>query len=166
MPNARSLAFVGCRLLSLYILYRAIQNLGLVASSLYLYPALKADSAPSFLEPAIATLLIDIVVFLGLWFGAGRIADKVAGPAAEAEDREGFSRRELLATAVAAAGILVLVTAIPGLVGHIVVFVLWKQHNIAELVQLIALVVMGLLCLAGPRDIADLVMKARRWGPD
>lgn len=161
MPGKGTFAFIGCRLLALYVIYLGAQKLGFAV--LHIRNAIKVGAPLSLMEPAILGLAIDLCAILFFWFGAGWISSKVS-VAAGAEDPSSASRQELIATAIAIAGAILLITSIPGIVGFVAGFAFWGNQNFYHLSGLIPLIVTGVICLVGPDYFSGLIMKLRRWG--
>ena len=164
MANARDIAFVGCRLFALYILYQAIHRIGF--SALYLDKAIKSGLGPSLAEPTVLALVIDIALFIFLWFTAGRIAAGVSGGLEDPSREKLLSRKELLTTAVAICGVFVLVIAVPRAATVLATFLFTGRAETFQLLHIIPLLVMGLACIFGAGYFASLVIKARRWEVD
>ena len=164
MVNSRDMAFVGCRLFALYVLYQAIHRIGF--SAIYLDKAIKTGLGLSLSEPTILALIIDIALFIFLWFSAGRIAAGVSGGQEDPSRETSLTRKELLATAVAICGVFVLVIAVPRTAGVLATFLFTGRAETFQLFQIIPLLVVGLACIFGAGYFASLVLKARRWGSD
>ena len=164
MANAKDMAFVGCRLFALYVLYQAIHRIGFSAA--YLDKAIKTGLGLNLAEPTILALIIDIVLFLFLWFGAMRIARGVSSGLDDTREGNSLSRKELLATAVAICGVFVLVIAVPSAAGVLTTFLFTGRAESFQLLHIIPLLMMGLACIFGASFFASLVMKARSWGVD
>ncbi|MCF3630280.1 hypothetical protein RJ527_03420 [Thalassospiraceae bacterium LMO-SO8] len=164
MASAKDMAFIGCRLFALYVLYQAIHRIGF--SALYLDKAIKTDLGLNLAEPTILALIIDIALFILLWFAAGRIAAGVSGGQEDSSGEASLSRKELLATAVAICGVFVLVIAVPRAAGVLATFLFTGRAETFHLFHIIPLLGMGLICIFGASYFAGLVIKARRWGLD
>lgn len=161
MPSSRDLAFVGCRLLSLYVLYQAVLKSGFVYLSLVqLYSSNRFGIS---LDAAFVTVFLEVLVFLFFWFGAGWISRRAVEDDKELVKREEFSPRNVLAIAVAISGIFAIVLTIPTLIRMATIFAIQDVRTLELLISPVATLIVGLLCIVGSKSIADFVVRLRRW---
>ncbi|WP_299624217.1 hypothetical protein [Pelagibius sp.] len=165
MIGARDLAFVGCRLLSLYVLWVTLTYL---AHSILLVFGVMAWS--SYASSSLMLLVTHLAVFVALWFGAGRIAGMVASEtAATSEDHAGeWSRQAALSLAVVVLGLWVLIQQLPIFVSFLLQFIGEERRfalntDLDRLVWVILTTGLGVLCVFGSRAIAQFIGRLRRW---
>ena len=167
MPSAREFAFIGCRLLSLLILYFAVQQFELILLSLI--KVLGADASKRslfFFEIAffpVLSVISDVVVILCLWCGAGWISGRLVKGLENAAKPEIWSREITLSLAVAALGLFILVTTIPEILRSIYVYTVHNQSTDESLIAASLAIAVAVICILGPRSIAGFVAKLRRW---
>ncbi|WP_420345317.1 hypothetical protein [Pelagibius sp.] len=166
MISARDLAFVGCRLLALYALYAALLTFAHTLT-------VAMSGFDQFVLSFGTSLTVNLVVFLALWFGAGRIAERVApGRAPPREEAAPFwTRQHVLTLALVVLGAWVLIHHLPTLLGQLsLLFEDGGGGAIRDRTGLLSSILtsvlasgFGLLCLFGARGIADVIVKLRRW---
>lgn len=175
----RDLAFVGSRLLALFVLATSLQSI--VLNTWFLLQGFHSQDHwsvqdkivewSSYVVPMAA--LLALVAFL--WLRAGWIAEKVAGHARALPSPpipEGWSPQRVLSVAVVILGVWILFGAIPALVSYL----LWFVHTASghggaselafgqtsRLVSTLLSAGLGLLCIFGAQRIAEFIGAVRR----
>ena len=176
MPSARDIAFIGCRLLALYVLYGIL--LTGAHSVFFLLRALGAaeENNASLLDYAGANVMslgANLAVFFLLWFGAGWIAGKVATGTSEPSEEVpvGWSRQKALSLAIVALGLWVLIHHLPVLISYAPLMFIEDTDPAAarfhiqpaSIISAVLTTILGVLCVLGPRGIAEGIAKLRRW---
>lgn len=161
MPNAAQLAFLGCRLLSLYVLYQAVLSSGFAV--VHLVQLLKSGESLNRTDPFWLVLVLQVLVFLVLWFGAKRISGMAADAGPGGSDLEAFSRSNIVSLAVVCSGVFILVLTIPRLIVVVSLSILQGTPDISLMISNALSLVMGIVCITGPKTLANLVVRARRW---
>ena len=168
MISARDLAFVGCRLLALYVLWFILTY---VAQSIpFVFQGLPWSA---YASANLIALVANLAVFVALWFGAGRIAGMVATGTAEphADQAQNWSRQSALSLVVIALGLWVLIHHLPDLIGYVPLIFpdpadeIWPDVAVhpPTIISAVLTSVFGLLCILGPRGIANFIGRLRRW---
>lgn len=165
MPSARDLAFVGCRLLALYVLWFFLTYVGQ-----FIPFVLQVSAWSSFADANLMLLVTNLAVFVALWFGADRIAGMVAEGTAEphANQAQGWSRQAALSLVVVVLGLWILIEHIPILVSFLLQLVGEERRfeanlDLGRLISAILTTSLGVLCIFGARAIAEFIGRLRRW---
>ena len=169
MPNMRGFAFLGCRLLSLLLLYWALQTTRVSVSAVLQFLnaelSLGSDTTVHIVFWPLFFTALELALVLVLWFGAERISAHLtqdAPPAAEGED---WSRSGVLSMAVAVIGLFFLVSLVPQVAQSFYLIAFQGLTDSASVIPFLAHVVLtlgvGLGCLLGRHGIADFIVKAR-----
>ena len=183
MIGARDLAFVGCRLLSLYVLYGVVQSLAfgsyfVLNQSLFsqgFSMAAEPNSPEKLLElgTTFVPLLTGLAAFAVLWFGARWIAEKVAGITTEnapASERT-WSPETALSLAVIGLGLGLLVFTIPHIAGLLTTLLQTDPSDprpalytyLYNLVSVVMRCAVGVGLILGSGVIAGAIGRLRRW---
>ncbi len=168
MPNARTLAFIGCRLLSLFIVFQILQK----SDWIFLLGSMRAGG-PSFSDIATALGALAVgygVPFLILWFGAGWFSKRIAGGHTQETTQEPLSQRDLLSLGIALVGLFVFLIVIPRAMNSIHYYFFVNRDNYGDLLggygalfATLLSIVMAAWCVVGSRSVAALISKLRRW---
>ena len=161
MPSTRNLAFVGCRLLSLYVLYQGMLKLGFVV--IFLAQLIETNRPISLVQSSVIIFVIEIMIFLLFWTGADRISRWAVNHEQDVDDLAEVSRSDILSVAVVISGIFILVFTTPQIVSLIISYPFQGNQNLTFLISPVMSFVMGIVCLAGRKTLVDLVVRARRW---
>ncbi|MEQ8355451.1 MAG: hypothetical protein RH942_07935 [Kiloniellaceae bacterium] len=173
MPSARDIAFIGCRLLALYALYAVLLTFAHTVLTLAQTLTVATSGFGQFVLSYGTSLAVNLVVFLALWFGADRIAQRVApeGAPPREETATVWTRQHVLTLALVVLGVWVLIHYLPTLLGHL--YLLFADDSggvVRDRAGLLSSILtatlasgFGLLCLFGPRGIAGVIVKLRRW---
>ena len=171
--SPRDLAFVGCRLLALYVLFSFVLSISFntrfILQSVGMSDWISEDGLVAFAFYAIP-LTIGLSMFAILWWGARWIAGRmVADMGASSEPAfESWSRETALSLAVTALGLWILIEHLPGLVAYPLYLILSMDTAISQatyihrLVAGLVTVGFGLACVLGSRRIAGTVSRLRR----
>ena len=170
MLSPRDAAFIGCRLLALFLVFQiddwipAAQSLVLRALALIEGAAATPVSGNLATFAAIALqLLLQLAPALVLWFGATWFSRRIY-PTAVSEAVEGYwDRKAVLSVAVTAFGLFVLILSLPGLLN-----LFWVTHGLSPITSIFNFdalfsVIFGIVCIVGSDSIAQFVVKLRRW---
>jgi hypothetical protein len=167
MPSARDIAFIGCRLLALFALYRAVLS---VEHSILAFLQIQAASeaagmvrvfASSLYSAPVISLLTHVAVFLVLWVGAGWIAGRVSAGAPEGQ--EPWTRRSALSVAVVALGLAVLVLSVHRVIDLLQWLLIRGMLEAAGAITTVLLIGLGIAFILGAGAITDFIAKLRRW---
>lgn len=176
MIGARDLAFVGCRLLSLYVLWFTLAYLA--QSVFFVLDALVSPGQvrlglSSHASANLTFVVTNLAVFVALWFGAARIAGMVAAGTADmpAGQAAGWSRQKVLSLAVVALGLWVLIHELPVLLSYAPLMIpdpsdeFWPDVTVhpSMIVSAVLTSTFGLLCILGTRGIVTFIARLRRW---
>ena len=176
--SPRDLAFVGCRLLALYVLASSLQAIAI--NTWLLLQSFRNQQQWGLQEKLVewgvysvpmAALLILVVI---LWRRADWIADKATARITEAQSPASarWSPQIALSVAVVALGVWLLVDRVPVLVRF--VYLLFGHDaeaadrfwvDIPFLVSTLFAIVLGLLCVFGAQTISGVVARIRHWSP-
>jgi len=171
MPSARDIAFVGCRLLALYIAYGAVQsfvfNIYFILNGIIFSRGFSAFADPSRSEKLFeigtnfVPLLTGFAMFAVFWFGAGWIAGKIAAgtPAAEGA----WSPRTVLSVGVIVLGLSLLIWTIPHLASFLYNLVVEGSVAGHFLTSFLVMGSLGVGLILGSQRIADFIGRLRRW---
>jgi hypothetical protein len=173
MSSARDIAFVGCRLLALYFLYFALTSLPhsfwAVSSA---FDARGAQAEAFFYEAALwlsfASPILNLVMVLVLWFGAGWLSKEVAEGAPEATST--WSPQSLLSVGVVLLGLVLVSFALPQIVWHLLYLADDAEREnvfrIFELASAILRFVIGIGLILGADYLAKTITYLRRWSAE
>ncbi|MGD1877913.1 MAG: hypothetical protein ACFB13_10465 [Kiloniellaceae bacterium] len=173
MPSVKDIAFVGCRLLALFLLFNAVLGIAFNTRFFFMNQGMShwslSDRVMEFGFYAIPLAFL-IAMFAFLWWGAGWIAGKATAdmPAASASTAESWSRHSLLSLVVTAAGLWALIQHLPVAVSYFMFFV-WADSRGRDSTGLIAellIIGLGLVCVLGPGRIAGTIVRLRRWSAE
>jgi len=170
--SPRDLAFVGCRLLAVYVLFSSVLSISFntrfILQSAGMSGWSLADRIAEFAFYAIPLAFLLAITGI-LWWGAGWVAAKAVagldpslGPASE-----GWSHETALSLAVVAFGLWVLIEHLPSLVAYPVYFTLrgatdgFRAESIHSLVAELVTIALALVCVLGSRRIAGTVAQLR-----
>ena len=168
--SPRNLAFVGCRLLAIYVLLMVIQaqttNLFFYLQSLNISESWGLVRTNEFeFDPYFQSALLNLAIALILWFRADWFAAKVAHGTPEPQEEKPvtWTPQNALSVVVIATGLWVLILLVPRLA-----YVLQQllEHGRVDLISFIyvALAVgVGVICIFSPRGIGEVIARARRW---
>ena len=176
MPSARDIAFIGCRLLALFVLVSSLQAITL--NSWLLLQSFRSQQEWSLQDKLVewgaytvpmAVLLVLVAI---LWARADWIAAKVTTGVTEAQpaDAGGWSRQVALSVAVVAIGLWLVVDRLPFLVQYL--FLLLGRDTGAEgpvwmdfpnLAATLFAIVLGLFCVSCASPISGYLARLRRW---
>jgi len=166
--SPRDLAFVGCRLLALYVFLTVVQ--AQISNVFFYLQALNATEATGIVHNNEYDLYFgSAFLYLGicfvLWFKAGWLAGKIAAGAKEPQGEVPvvWSRQSALAIVVIAAGLWVLILLVPNLT-----YVLSQlfQRGFVDFISVayvVLAIVVGLVCVFTPQGIAGFIDRTRRW---
>lgn len=170
--SPKNLAFVGCRLLAVYVLFSSVLSISFNTRFMLQSAGISGwslgDRIAEFAFYAIPLAFL-LAIFAILWWGAGWLAAKaVADLDAPLEPApEGWSRETALSLAVAAFGLWVLIEHLPSLVAYPIYFSLSsatagsQAENIRGLITELVTIGLGLACVLGSRRIAGTVAQLR-----
>ena len=173
MPSARDIAFIGCRLLALYLLFSSMLGIAFSTRFFFMNQGMSSWSlGDRVMESAFyaVPLACLIALFAVLWWGAGWSAAKATAdmPAASVSSAESWSRHTVLAMMVTAVGLWALVGHLPIVVSYSMIFA-WIDSPARDSTGFIAellIVGLGLVCVLGPGRIAGTIGRLRRWSAE
>jgi sterol desaturase/sphingolipid hydroxylase (fatty acid hydroxylase superfamily) len=163
--SPRDLAFVGCRLLALFVFVGVVQNIAFGVR--FLFQALirgpDETRAQQLTEVSLqhASAVTGVVLAAVLWFGAHWISGKIAEGAPQATGQ--WSPRIVLSVAIIFFGLYLLFWTLPHisyLLQNLVV------HDAFSLESLLSILLQGAIavgCILGSQRIADFIAKLRHW---
>lgn len=183
MIGARDLAFVGCRLLSLYVLYGVVQSLAFgsyfVLNRSFFSQGFSMSAEPNGPERLLelgttfVPLLTGLAAFAVLWFGAGWVAEKIAGRTTENTPvaEQIWSPETVLSLAVIGLGLVLLVFTIPHLAGLFTTLLQADPSDprpalytyLYNLVSVVVRCAVGVGLILGSGIIAGAIGRLRRW---
>lgn len=170
MLSARDLAFVGCRLLSLYVLYGVVVMVMFNAADLLQLLASPQEigwQPNTYVLRTAALLFANLVVFLVLWFASGWVAAKVAADTAQVTEGEatGWSRGTILSLGIIVLGLWILAHHLPTLLSYIPLVLQSDTDSIGSryLVAALLATALGVYFVLGSRGIAEFIGRLRRW---
>ena len=161
-------AFVGCRLLAIYVLLSVVQaqisNLFFYLQSLDISEHLRVVQNFDF-DPFFQSALLNLGIFFVLWFRAGWFAEKVAAgtPETKADEPATWSRQSAISIVVIASGLWILVLVIPSLTFVLQHFLQRGLVDFISLSYIAAAIAVALTCIFSPWGIANIIAKQRRW---
>ena len=157
MVTARSVAYIGCRLLALAILAKILQPVCI--GTLQIIVNLGGSYPVSSQIGNILTLISgDLLTLAIIWISAGWIADQAANLEAEPNSAERWSRQDALAIGVVVAGLVAIVISLPD-VAQAIASLRTNRHFFGSAITLF----IGFLLVLGPQNFARLLMKFGRW---
>jgi hypothetical protein len=178
--SPRSLAFVGCRLLALFVLVSSLQ--AIVFNTWFLLQSFRSQeqwsSQDKVLEGAIYSVpIVALLIMVAiLWWRADWIAGRVVTRPAEAAVKigGGWSPQDALSVAVIALGLWVLIDHLPALVSYLFLLIndihpegaeafTFALVNVQGLVSTLFTTGLGLLCIFGSQTVAEFIGRLRRW---
>jgi hypothetical protein len=167
--SPRDLAFVGCRLLALYILFGAVQSLAyniyFIVGGLYFLQGQYSSEARTdkFIEAGLnfVPLAVGLSLFLLLWFRAAWLAGKIAANAPA--EQENWSPRLVLSVAIIFFGLVVLYWTIPHLSSFLYTLATDGSPHASFLISILVGGGIGLGCILGSERIAGTIASLRRW---
>lgn len=166
MPSARDIAFIGCRLLALYILWGVLQysafNVPFLLQALSQPEASRAGQLAD-VSGYVAAMLVSLAISPILWFGADWIAGKVAAGTTEGqgETSRPWPRERALSVAVAVLGLWILIEYLPNLASEVALAVRDGFAHTPALVSAALTTALGLICVLGSRGIVEFVKQLR-----
>jgi hypothetical protein len=176
MPSTRDIAFIGCRLLALYVLYGFLINLAFNFIDYLQLLAVPGEDGWQMHRHIVRSSLFQLVnlaAFLALWFGAGWLAGKVAAGTAETRDPAPaiWSRENALSFAVAVLGAWALVHHLPVLLSYAPLMLpdpsdeIWRDVIVhpPTIISQALISVLALLCVLSPQGIARFIARLRGW---
>ncbi len=161
MPDARTLGFIGCRLLSLFILFQGFQQSNLA----FALRSLRAEG-PTLSEVTriAATVIISYgLPFLILWFGAAWLSERMAGDDGNEAPQEGMSHQKLLSLGIALIGLFVVLINIPRAVSLVYAHLYQGYGDFVDLAVTLLALLMAVWCVIGAQSVAHFIGKLRRW---
>ncbi|WP_193367263.1 hypothetical protein [Pelagibius marinus] len=168
--SPRNLAFVGCRLLAIYVLLSVIQaqtsNLFFYLQSLNISESWGLVRTNEFeFDPFFQSALLNLVIALILWFRAGWFAAKVARgtPEPQEEKPATWSPQNALSVVVVATGLWVLILLVPSLTSVLQDLIQSGRVVSTSLISLVLMVGLGAVCIFSPRGIAGAITRLRGW---
>jgi hypothetical protein len=164
MPSARDIAFVGCRLLALYVLVGVVQSLAIGVP--FLLQALwgsEEATAQRLLDTSLqhASAVTGIALVAILWFGARWISGKVADGSPQATGQ--WSPRIALSLAVIFFGLYLLVWTLPYVSYLLQSLVNYGIVDMGNLASIFIQGGIGVGCILGAQSVADAIARLRRW---
>ncbi len=167
MTTTRDLAFIGCRMLAVYLFWGAV-----ITFATFFVPALtRFDLVAWGSGLYIAFLTVFSIAFvtlpsIALWFGANWLSQRMTRDISEVRQNTNWTVKKVLALLIIALGVYVLVFSISGL-GHAIFWISidsedMKPIHYANVFQSVLLIGMGVGCIFGAKKIAKLVLKAAR----
>lgn len=166
--SPRDLAYVGCRLLAVYVFLQVVQ--AQITNAFFYLQALAASEDTGFVQNGdfdiyFGAALTNLFVAVALWFAAGWLSGKVAKAPAEPHGKgvETWSPQNAVAVIVIAVGILGLIMLAPNLA--YIVDQLFHHGNVqtVSVVYLVLAVAIALVFVLSPRGVADFIARYRRW---
>jgi hypothetical protein len=162
----RDLAFVGCRLLAVYIFLTVLQA---QISNTYFYLQHLRSIEETGIEQHndfafyFMSALLNLGFCAALWFGAGWLSGKVAAgaPRTQGEAPAPWSLQSALSVVVIASGLWLLILLVPSL-AH-VLHQLFRSGGVEfiSLAYTIVAFALGLVCVFSPRAIAGFIFRGR-----
>lgn len=156
------LAFIGVRILALYVLWQGVVSafpliVSLVAAGWPLEPL------PSALQ--LSYMVVFLVGFLVFWFGAGFISRRIIDRVEKISETDVWAFRPVLEVALTILGFVLISTSIPQLISILVgpgIEAGWRYSDHAmDLVEKTTQLGVGLFCLLGFRAISAFVVRLR-----
>ena len=175
----KTFTFAIVRLLSIYVMIRGLEHLTNMIQ--LLYPSVWENAENSFsagllVMLMVATGVILIVIGVGLWMGASRIAQWILGDKEAEVNSLSIRNNDLYTVGLILIGIVLLVNNIPGLLGYIGHLVQIAHMDVAEAfdrqrsqawielgVTILKLVLAGILIIR-PGNLTKLILKLRKLG--
>lgn len=169
MTRPQRLAFLGCRLLSLYVLYQALRHIGVTVTAVF--QGLRTDAfegMPGWLDlisPSLSILLFDLLASGLLWFAADWISRRMVADDGdpEATGPSTWSPSDVLSVAIVVLGAIILVHSIPSVINLLYFAAVHGVSNQPSLLSTLAVAAIGVWFVFGSRSIAGFVGKVRRW---
>jgi hypothetical protein len=167
----KDLAFIGCRLLALYVLYGVVLTLAHTVSAFAQYLTNPGSGIGQYALANGVSLAGNVIVFLALWCGAGRIAGEVAAGtgAPPQEPSQAWTRHDALSLALVVLGLWVLVQSLPSLLALLPLLIPDPEQKLGFSIRLESLisgvltVLFGLICVLRGRAIAAFIARLRHW---
>lgn len=163
-------AFIGCRLMALFLALRGLPLLASAAVTVLLTRSEMAPASPLTKGWFAIQIAAMILVPLGLWFGAGRISKYLLPDNPPEQSAEPISSLSLQTTLFAAVGLYILVLALPELAGSLH-RLLWTAHwtsqsegpvrEWAHLIECSLRTVLGLILLLRAKGISAFIHNLR-----
>lgn len=171
--SPRDLAFVGCRLLALFLLVSSVLaisfNTRFILQSFGMSEWSLGDRLAEFAFYAVPLTFL-IAMFVVLWWGADWIAGKATTDltVTSAPATESWSRHTVLSMVVTAVGLWALVGHLPVVVSFIIYFakVDAPARDSTGFVAELVIVGLGLACVIGSGRIAGAIGRLRRWSAE
>jgi hypothetical protein len=161
--STRTLAFVGCRLLAVYVLLSVIQA---QTHNLFFYlQSLNRVVQNVDFDPYFYSALLNFVAALILWFRADWFAARIAAgtPEPQQEEPATWSPKNALSVVVIATGLWVLILLVPRLSILLQQFLEDGRVDTISFVFVALSIAVGVVCIFSPRGIAEVIARGRRW---
>lgn len=158
--NSRTLAFIFCRVLALYVLYEGSQSAfyavaALIQNSLY-------NPAVNFRFFNVAHVASYFVQFLLFWFGASWLSNRMTLSTQEQTSQKVLDIDGLFSVIVSGVGLVFMVTAMSRLAGLTALFITEGQLlNMRDTGESAVKLAIGLTLLLGVRRITTIIKRAR-----
>ena len=166
--SPRDLAFVGCRLLALYVFLTVVQ--AQISNVFFYLQALNATEATGIVhnneyDLYFGSALLNLGFCFVLWFKAGWLAGKIAAGAREPQGEAPvvWSHESAVSVVVIAAGLWVLILLVPSLTYVLSELLRSGRADFISLGYVVLTLAVGFICILSPRGIAGFIGRARRW---
>lgn len=155
--TASGLALLGCRLLSLYLLYLAIQSITFLVYGF-------VEGGPDFLRDLSLFLNfgLNLATCAAFWFGAPWLSRKMIPPNVEQVEAGAPGVEHLMMLAVVILGLVLLSGAIPRLASTVALGINEGYFRL-EAVEVVVRIVLGAILILGSQGIARAIGRVRRW---
>ena len=158
--SARTLVFVSCRLLTLYVVISAIQSTGFFA-----VPAL----LPQPMEFSALDKLIFLIVFntgnfammIILWFGADWISTIIVDEPHNEKSAFSWSRHDIITTALIIIGIWLIISGVSDVSAKILSMFMLGERAISLIAPGITSIIVGVGLIFGSTRLTNLIQRLR-----
>lgn len=167
--SPKNLAFVGCRLLAIYVLLSVIQaqtnNLFFYLQSLNNSESWGIVAQSDNFDPYFYSALLNLVIALILWFRADWFAARIAVGATEPQEEKPatWSPQNALSVVVIATGLWFLILLVPRFAYVLQQLLENDRVDTISLIYVALAIGAGVICIFSPRGIAEVITRIRRW---
>lgn len=170
MTHLHKIAFLACRITSVYFLANWLGALGSIVSTLFYFPTNMQAVLGSMVS-----MVFPVAIGVLLWI----YSDKLAGFMVKPQDVQetemisaSFDLETVQILAFTIIGVFLIVKAIPSLVSALTVCVILPQHSvgqvwlqtISQLVDSVIQIILGLWLVLGSKGVVNFIKKIRTIG--
>lgn len=164
MISPRDLAFIGCRFVAIYFVFKSISMLGYIAAVLLSLATSSGNTTPlySFLAP----FSLFLTLSWGFWSGAKWLSERIAKGTSTGGEATSWGRNEAVSAGVSLFGLLLLVFALARVPGLLANMDIRGNTPVSFYLDVAIFFIAALFMIIQPQGIANVLNKIRRTGTE